>query len=649
MNKVAYHIASFVMALVMILGNTINTKAAGNIYYVSLTGSDTNPGTAAAPFRTFAKANSVLTPGSSLYIYAGTYYQPLKITKSGTSTAWITVSALSGAVVIDLQRLASPAVELRASYVTLIGIEVRNSSDVCVNLAGTNITVTGLAVHDCRNHGIQANNSSIIKILNNRVYRNVLSNYARMLASGWGSGIKIRESSEVLIQGNLVYNNYGEGMGTRGTNVMIRGNMVFNNYSVNIYSNSENALIERNFVYCSANTGFERNGLPAVGIGLGEEYFAGWGARLKNARVLNNIVSFCRNGVRYMGADAGVVGGGLKNAVIAYNTLYGSTNAAISIAYESAQAGSLIANNIFWQAQNNLTAIDSPVGLTFQNNLWKVAPAAAYRGPGDRYGDPKFINTPAYTAESYRPSSASPAAMTAAHIGVLIDFFARTRGPVFDMGAIQFSSAAVSSNTQEVSGPTPTLVQPANTLPTVTSQNTVTPVPPTMQPTSTTAPVDPTLVSPTVTSTSLPPTVPFTATPVGTSPTTTLQPALPQETTYDNKHSAFVYSPGWVEEVKEYAISGSFAQTSTNGSSVTFQFTGQSFSILYKGGPSYRKMDVYVDNVLAATFDERLDASTYKARWDFPGQLSSGPHTLKLVFVTTGSTTNGSLDAVIVR
>jgi hypothetical protein len=96
-------------------------------------------------------------------------------------------------------------------------------------------------------------------------------------------------------------------------------------------------------------------------------------------------------------------------------------------------------------------------------------------------------------------------------------------------------------------------------------------------------------------------------------------------------------------------MDGSFARTSTNGSSVTFPFTGQSFSIIYKGGPSYRKMDVYIDGALAATIDERLDVSTYKARWDYPGQLSAGPHTLKLVFVTTSSSTNGSLDAVIVR
>jgi hypothetical protein len=104
-----------------------------------------------------------------------------------------------------------------------------------------------------------------------------------------------------------------------------------------------------------------------------------------------------------------------------------------------------------------------------------------------------------------------------------------------------------------------------------------------------------------------------------------------------------------VEEVSTYAIDGSYARTSTNGSSMSFQFTGQSFSVLYKGGPSYRKMEVYIDNVLVGTIDERYDASTYKARWDYPGQLSPGAHTLKLVFVTTGSSTNGSVDAVLVR
>ena len=644
MNIAIHRIAALLTVLVMILGNTIHAKAAGKVYYVSPTGNDTNPGTASAPFRTFAKANSVLTAGSTLNIYAGVYNQQLKITKSGTSSAWIAVKPLGGNVIIDMQKAKTHGLDVRASYINVTGLVVKNSADVCVNLAGTNITVGGLSVYTCTSHGIQANDSLNIKILNSHVLHTVLSNAARVLPSGWGSAVKVRQSYNVLIQGNIIHDNYGEGIGSRGGYVTIRNNKVYNNYSVNIYTNSENALIERNFVYCTPNSGFERSGLPAVGIGLAEEYYPGWGARLKNARVLNNIVAFCRNGVRYMGADPGVIGGGLKNAIIAYNTLYGSTNAALSIVYESAQAGSLVANNIIWQAQNNLTAIDNPVGIKFQNNLWKVAPPVVYRSPGDRYGDPKFATQPGYTAASFQPSSTSPAAKTALHIGIGLDFYARMRGPMFDMGAIQFFNPTVSTSTQVLSSPTatqilpantvspvPTLVQPTNTLPSVTPQNTASPVPPT----STLASISSPASSPA---------------PVQSLPTVTAQSVQPsQETRYDNRHSAFVYSAGWLEEVSSYAIDGSFVRTSTNGSSVTFQFTGQSFSVIYKGGPSYRTIDVYVDDVLAGTIDERHSTSTYKAHWDYPNQLSPGQHTLKLVFVTTSSNTNGSVDAVIVR
>ena len=649
MNKAIHRIAGLILALVMIMGNTISTRAAGKAYYVSTTGSDANPGTASAPFKTFAKANSVLTAGSTLYIYAGIYNQQLRITKSGTSSDWIHVQPLGGKVAIDLVNTMAPGLDVRASYVIVGGLEVRNATDVCVNLAGSNITVNGLVVHECWNHGIQANNSSFIRILNSRVYRTVRSNRDRILTGGWGSAIKVRESNIVWIQGNTIYNNDGEGIGTRGVNVVIRGNIVYDNYSVNIYANSENVLIEKNFVYCTPNSGFERSGLPAVGIGLAEEYFAGWGARLKNARVLNNIVTFCRNGVRYLGAEPGVVGGGLKSAIIAYNTLYGSTNAALSIVYESAQSGTLIANNIIWQAQNKLTAIENPRGLLFRNNLWKVAPLAAFRGLGDRYGDPRFATTPGYTPQSYRPSNTSPAANAAANIGIPNDFYAVARGPAFDIGAIQFSSTTVTSSTQNSTSPIPPVAQPTNTVLPATRQNTASPVPTLVQPTETQL-----SVTPQNTASPIPPTTQPTSTFTNVlgqpSPVATAQPTQSaQETRYDNKHGSFVYSAGWVEEVSSYALDGSFARTLTNGSSVSFHFTGRSLSIIYKGGPSYRNMDVYIDDVLVATIDQRHEASKYKVRWDYLGQLSPGQHTLKLVFVTAGSSTSGSLDAVIVR
>ena len=651
MNKTIYRIASLILAFVMLLGNNIHTHAVGSVYYVSPTGNDANPGTSSAPFKTFAKANSVLTAGSTLNIYAGTYNEQLKISKSGTSSAWITVKPLNGTVVIDMRNAATFGLSLAASYVSVSALEVENSGDICVNIVGSNLTVDGLVVHDCASHGINTNNSSQIKILNSRVYRAVLSNASRSLSSGWGSGIKVRVSDNVLVQGNIVYHNYGEGMGTRGTNVTIRANTVYDNFSVNIYTNSENAVIERNFVYCTPNSGYERDGLPAIGISMAEEYFDGWGARLKNARVINNIVAFCKHGVRYSGADDRLTDGGLKNATIAYNTLYGSTNSALSIVYESAQAGSLIANNIIWQAQDKLSTVDNPIGLTFKNNLWKVLPATALRSPGDRIGDPKFASTPGYTPESYRPSSSSPAAASATDIGVTNDFFARQRGPTFDIGAIQFATGTTSSIIQATATLTsiPQTIAPTNTPLSPTIQ-------PTTQSTNTTVPVSPTPtgIAPTTTPVSVSPTATLTSLPTQPSPTATLQPTqqsspTAQGTTYDNKNSAFAYSAGWTEEIKASAIGGSFARTSTNGTWVTFRFTGQSFSIIYKGGPSYRKMNLYLDGTWIATLDEWHDVSTYQARWDYPSQFPLGQHTLKLVFVTTSSTTNGSIDAVIVR
>jgi len=149
MNKTIYRIASLIMAFVMLIGNHIYARATGSVYYVSPTGNDANPGTATAPFKTFAKANSVLTAGSTLNIYAGTYTEQLKISKSGTSSALITVKPLSGTVVIDMRNAATFGLNLAASYVTVSSLEIKNSGDICVNMVGSNLTVDGLVVHEC--------------------------------------------------------------------------------------------------------------------------------------------------------------------------------------------------------------------------------------------------------------------------------------------------------------------------------------------------------------------------------------------------------------------------------------------------------------------------------------------------------------------
>jgi hypothetical protein len=169
-------------------------------------------------------------------------------------------------------------------------------------------------------------------------------------------------------------------------------------------------------------------------------------------------------------------------------------------------------------------------------------------------------------------------------------------------------------------------------------QPTTTPI----QPTSTALQPSATPIQPTTTS------APPTATPINLPTSTAIVPTT--ETTFDDKNNAFAYSGNWQNTSNTKAYKGSYKSTKQNGASVTFTFTGQSFSILYKGGISYSKFDMYIDGQMVGTFDEKLDQMTFQKRWDYPGQLAPGQHTLKLVFKVTNSTiNNGSLDAVIVR
>jgi parallel beta-helix repeat protein len=222
----------------------------------------------------------------------------------------------------------------------------------------------------------------------------------------------------------------------------------------------------------------------------------------------------------------------------------------------------------------------------------------------------------------------------------------RTKTGVTLTGNIVGTTAPIATNTATSS----------TTVPTVTatiSQPTKTASPTTIAPTATLT-AQPTL-------TSIPPTATLTAMPVSPSPTSTTAPSVtPQntsvpvfssETVYDDTNSAFAYSSSWMDIAKRKANGGSYKETYENGSNVSLTFTGQSFSVIYTGGVAYQNMDVYVDGVLVGTINQVLDTKTFQQRWDYPGQLAAGSHTLKLVFVVVNNANypKGSLDAVIVR
>jgi hypothetical protein len=71
MKKVYFGAAVMLMALVLSIFTTVEAKAAD--FYVSPTGSDSNAGTASAPFKSLMKAQAAASSGDTVYIYGGTY------------------------------------------------------------------------------------------------------------------------------------------------------------------------------------------------------------------------------------------------------------------------------------------------------------------------------------------------------------------------------------------------------------------------------------------------------------------------------------------------------------------------------------------------------------------------------------------------
>jgi parallel beta helix pectate lyase-like protein/uncharacterized protein DUF1565 len=547
MNTIAYRLMSFVMALALAFGINHRALALANTYYVGIAGSDTNAGSSTAPFKTFAKAVSVLAAGDTLQVLAGTYTETLTLSTPGTETAPITV--IGDGAVLNMQGVKQNGITISGSYINVSGFEVSGATDFGILVTGRRVTVENNNVHD-------------------NVTKNGVGTCG--ISTAWGSAVKIKVGGEnTTIRGNTVYHNCGEGIAvTRGVVAVVENNTTYDNFGVNIYvDNSPFVTVQNNVSYCLGT--HLRDGNRAAGIALGEESYSGWGAQLHDILISGNTIRDCRTGIA---AFASNVGGTLTNVTISHNNVPSGQIRGISL-QTLANQNVLVSNNTLF----NSIYVYQTVGVTLVGNV--IGSAA-----------------PTSTSLASSPTSTMP--------------------PPTSTATLAPPSATTTSSPIPAS---PTATKTAS--------------PPTASP-------SPIPASPTLAVTSVPPTA-----------TTIVNTPSDSERIYDDKDSGLIYSAGWQDVTKKPAYGGSYKLTTRNGSSVTFAFTGQSFSVIYKGGPAFRSMDVYVDNILVATINEKASSSGFQLRWDYPGQLAPGNHTLKLVFVTssTSDATNGSMDAVIVR
>ncbi|MEJ7748439.1 MAG: DUF1565 domain-containing protein, partial [Candidatus Limnocylindrales bacterium] len=122
-------VALLIAATVPATAKPATAAVAASSYHITMGGSDSNPGTAGAPWRTLQKAANTLGPGMTVFIHPGTY-QGFSMYRSGFSGQPIVFRALPGAsrpVITGTGRM--DIIKLSAVHdVTLDGLVVQGAA-----------------------------------------------------------------------------------------------------------------------------------------------------------------------------------------------------------------------------------------------------------------------------------------------------------------------------------------------------------------------------------------------------------------------------------------------------------------------------------------------------------------------------------------
>src|SRR3984885_8615293 len=188
----------------MALATFAAAQASGANYYVSPTGSNSNPCTQSSPCATPDHAFNLASVGQTVQVAAGTYDYgsgAAQFTKSGTAGNYITVTcaAREACKIQNSVTGNSTVVMLSGSYITFDGFEVTNTSSAGNNLGlyvtASFVNITHNTIHhietDCGSNGgggiqIAGSGSSNSDLPNITIQRNLI--YHTSLRNGSPGG-----------------------------------------------------------------------------------------------------------------------------------------------------------------------------------------------------------------------------------------------------------------------------------------------------------------------------------------------------------------------------------------------------------------------------------------------------------------------------
>jgi uncharacterized protein DUF1565 len=392
------HIANKAGAKIVLLVSLclIASIASGQtMRYVSPSGSDSNAGTAAAPYLTIGKAASVVNPGDTVIVMDGVYQEALNLTRGGTANAYVTFQSQNkwGAVLDGNNNALAEAVQFTASFIRFQGFEVRNyganvgGGDAFSNYPGGQfIDIAQNHIHDIGRICSDTKNGLV--------------------------GIFL-EAPNVIIEQNLI-NDIGRlAAGENGCNP---ATPYYKNHDHGVYvdSNSNNVVIKNNIFYRIEH---------------------GWGVQVypsgvDSLEIVNN--TFVWPNPYNVGHIILAASAAVTNLRIENNISY-SPNTDFIYVYTSSGFSGTVANNLIF---NGAISSATPSGLAFTGNLPNADPLLV--SPGNSTIDSSTM----VNANLTSGSPAIGAGLTIADVTNDYAGTARPHGAAYDIGALEFVSTS---------------------------------------------------------------------------------------------------------------------------------------------------------------------------------------------------------------
>jgi Right handed beta helix region/Protein of unknown function (DUF1565) len=250
-----------------------------SVHHLAPRGRDSNPGTAARPWRTIGRAARTARPGDTLVLHPGVYGRrgtTTRLTRSGSPSAPITFRAGRGErrpKIVGHVRVDGDHVQLRQLIFEGPTGEVNERSsdnplgqEVQLAIYGDGVLVADSIVRDNLYHaGIYLSSAHDARLLRNYIHDN--GNFGRPEEANLDQGIYFGSGSG-LIANNVIVRNLAHGVQIypRATDVLVTQNTIVGNgrAGVLVGEDAANTLIVNNVVASNGDVGIRSYGLEGT-------------------------------------------------------------------------------------------------------------------------------------------------------------------------------------------------------------------------------------------------------------------------------------------------------------------------------------------------------------------------------------------------